>query len=130
MTCKVCDENIHYDKATEEWVLIVETSNWSERADDFERTEIAINFCYHCGKDYRGLKSGLREDVEREIETGVYTIPLKTVAQWEKHLDVVVLNADGFPPYTDRNTTLFTEKEFLEYCSQSTVKFNSKLQNK
>lgn len=52
---------------------------------------------------------------------------LKTIEQWEKVFDTIVMDADGFPIGTNRKETLFTEKDFLENCKTSTIKFSETL---
>lgn len=56
MNCEVCEEEIYYDRFNNEWNLRIVNSNWSDFLDDFDYTEVKINFCYKCGKDYRNLK--------------------------------------------------------------------------
>jgi len=56
MNCEVCEEDIYYDSFNKEWLLRVENSNWSEGLDNFDYTELQVNFCYKCGKDYRNIK--------------------------------------------------------------------------
>lgn len=51
----------------------------------------------------------------------------KTINEWEKKFDTFVMDADGFPPGTVRNKTLFTQEEFLEFTKSSTVKFSEAL---
>lgn len=48
----------------------------------------------------------------------------KTVEQWEKYFDTLIMDADGFPENTNRKTTLFTKSEFLHNVQSSTVIFS------
>lgn len=52
---------------------------------------------------------------------------LKTIAEWEKVFDTFVMDADGFPIGTHKYETLFTEKDFLENCKVSTIRFSEKI---
>lgn len=54
--CHVCDEKIFYDKHDKCWVMRIENYNWNSHSDGYDYNDIAINFCYECGKDYRNLK--------------------------------------------------------------------------
>lgn len=52
---------------------------------------------------------------------------LKTIEEWEKVFDTVVMDGDGFPIGTNKKETLFTEMFFLQSCRTSTVRFSTKL---
>lgn len=50
--CHVCQEEIFFDEKDKVWVVRIENSNWNDYLDGFDYTDLAINFCYECGKDY------------------------------------------------------------------------------
>lgn len=51
--CIVCEEEIFFNHKENKWMMRIQNNNWNEYEDDFDYEEIEINFCYHCGKDYR-----------------------------------------------------------------------------
>ncbi|AEW47261.1 hypothetical protein BCB4_0027 [Bacillus phage B4] len=48
--CNTCEDDIAYNG--KEWVLVVETSTWSDYDDWWVEEHIPINYCPECGKHY------------------------------------------------------------------------------
>jgi hypothetical protein len=61
MNCKTCEDSIYYDKRYDEWYMRIENGNWDYRNDGFDFTDIEINFCPICGKDYRVTNNSKEE---------------------------------------------------------------------
>lgn len=51
----------------------------------------------------------------------------KTIEEWSKEYETVVMDADGFPKGFEWETTLLTRKEFLQGMMGSTIQFGPKI---
>jgi hypothetical protein len=63
MDCKTCEELVFFDAYSKRWCMRVVNGNWDYRNDGFDYTDVDINFCPECGKDYRNYIVGV--DLER-----------------------------------------------------------------
>jgi hypothetical protein len=68
MDCSTCEELIFFDAYHKRWCMRIENGNRDDRNDGFDFTDVEINFCPTCGRDYRDFIVGVDLNVKYEEE--------------------------------------------------------------